>query len=138
MSWTNHVNELTKHVSQKLDQLIKIKHFLNAHSGKLFFHAHTQSVIDYVSTLWDAASAKTLKLIASIHKWVHKLTLLKSTTLTAHDYNVLDVLPLKLKLEFDKGIIMCKIVTGCASSMLKFNFHIRTDIHTNLQYLTLG
>ena len=52
LSWTNHVNELTKRDSQKLHQLAKIKHFLNAHARKLFFHAHIQPIIDYASTLW--------------------------------------------------------------------------------------
>ena len=42
LSWTNHVNELTKHVSQKLYQLSKIKHFLNTLARKHFFHAHIQ------------------------------------------------------------------------------------------------
>ena len=60
LSWTNHVNELTKRVSQKQYQLAKIKHFLNAHARKLFFHAHIQPIIDYVLTLWDSASANTL------------------------------------------------------------------------------
>ena len=46
LSWTTHVNELTN-VSQKLYQLAKIKHFLNAHARKLFFHAHIQPIIDY-------------------------------------------------------------------------------------------
>ena len=64
LSWTNHVlqvyticlgvNELTKRVSQKLYQLAKIIHFLNAHARKLFFHAHIQPIIDYASTLWDS------------------------------------------------------------------------------------
>ena len=61
LSWTNHVNKLTKRVSQKLNQLTKIKHFLNVHARKLFFHAHIQPIIDYASTLWDSASANTLK-----------------------------------------------------------------------------
>ena len=65
VSWTNHVNELTKRVSQKLYKLAKIKHFLNAHARKLFFHAHIQPVIDYASTLWDSASANTLKPLVS-------------------------------------------------------------------------
>ena len=111
-SWTNHVNELTKCVSQKLYQLTKIKHFLNAHAWKLFFHAHIQPIIDYASTLWDSASANTLKPLVNIHKQALKLTLLKSTSLTAHDYKLLDVLLLKLKLEFNKGIIIHKIVSG--------------------------
>ena len=34
LSWTNHVNEPTKRVSQKLYQLAIIKHFLNAHARK--------------------------------------------------------------------------------------------------------
>ena len=109
LSWTNHVNELTKRVSQKLYQLAKIKHFLNAHARKLFFmHIFNQSL----TMLQHSASAHILKPLVSIHKRALKLTLLKSTSLTAHDYKLLDVLPLKLKLEFNKGIIMHKIVPG--------------------------
>ena len=95
--------------------------FLNAHARKLFFYAHTQPIIDHASTLWDSASANTLKPVVSIHKQALKLTLLKSTSLTAHDYKLLDVLLLKLK--FNKGIIMHKIVFGYAPSNLKLNFH---------------
>ena len=131
LSWTNHVTELTKRVSQKLYQLAKIKHFLNAHARKLFFHAHIQPIIDYASTLWDSASANTLKPLVSIHKRALKLTLLKSTSLTAHDYKPLDVLPLKLKLEFNKGIIMHKIVFGYAPSNLKLNFHSNQNRHSH-------
>ena len=47
---------------------------------------------------------------ASFHKRALKLTLIKSTTLTARDNKFLYVLPLKSKLEFNKGIIMHKIV----------------------------
>ena len=131
LSWTNHVNELTKRVSQKLYQLAKIKHFLNAHARKLFFHAHIQPIIDYASTLWDSACANTLKPLVSIHKRALKLTLLKSTSLTAHDYKLLDVLPLKLKLEFNKGIFMHKIVFGYAPSNLKLNFHSNQNRHSH-------
>ena len=61
-------------------------------------HAHIQLIIDYASTLWDFASANTLKPLVIIHKRALKLTLLKSTSLTAHDYELLDVLPLKIKI----------------------------------------
>ena len=131
LSWTNHINELTKLVSQKLYKLAKIKHFLNAHARKLFFHAHIQPIIDYASTLWDSASANTLKPLLSIHKRALKLTLLKSTSLTAHDYKLLDVLPLKLKLEFNKGIIMHKIVFGYVPSNLKSNFVSNQNRHSH-------
>ena len=129
LSWTNHVNELTERVSQKLYQLLKIKHFLNAHARKLFFHAHIQPIIDCASTLRDSASVNTLKPLVSIHKQALKLTLLKSTSLTAHDYKLLAVLPVKLKLEFNKGIIIHKIVSGYAPSNLKLNFHSNQNRH---------
>lgn len=51
VSWTNHVNELTKRVSQKLYQLSKIKTILYAHARRAFFHAYIQSIIDYAYTL---------------------------------------------------------------------------------------
>ena len=80
LSSKNRVNELTKRVSQKLYQLWKIKHFLNAHARKVFvfFNAHIQSIVEHVSILWDSASAKTLKPLANINKRSLKLTLLNT------------------------------------------------------------
>ena len=43
--------------------------------------------------------------------------------MTDHDYKLLDVVPLKLKLAFNKDIIMHKIVSGYGPSNLKLNFH---------------
>ena len=51
--------------------------------------------------------------------------------MTAHDYELLDVLPLQLKLEFNKGIIMHKIVSGYAPSNLKLNFHSNQKRHSH-------
>ena len=51
LSWTPHVNSLCKKISIKTFQLSKIKHFVNFHARKVFFHAHIQSLIDYGSTL---------------------------------------------------------------------------------------
>ena len=103
----NALLQLKQTGTQGLDDLdgkiIKIKHFLNAHARKLFFHAHIQPIIDSASTLWDSASANTLKPLVSIHKRALKLTLLKSTSLTENDYKLLDVLPLRLKLKFNNN-----------------------------------
>ena len=82
--------------------------FSNCSHSNFFYHSHIQPIIDYASTLWSSAGTNTLKPLASIHKRAVKLTLLKSTSLAAHGYKVLDVLPLKLKLEFNKDTIMRK------------------------------
>ena len=58
--------------------------------------------------LKHSASANTLKPLATIHKRALKLTLLKSTSLTAHDYKVLDVLPLKLTWNLIKALLCIK------------------------------
>ena len=129
LSWTNHVNYLTKRNSQKLYQLLKIKHFINAHARKHFFHVHIQSIVDYASTLWDSASANILKPFSSIHRRALKLILLKFTTLTAHDYKSLDILQLKPKLEYNDGIVMHKIVTGSTPSTLIANFCTNRNRH---------
>ena len=78
-----------------------------------------------------SASANTLKHIKTSQKRALKLTLLKSTSLTAQDYKLLDVLPLKLKLEFNKGIIVHKIVSGYTPSNLKLNFHSNQNRHSH-------
>ena len=59
LSWKNHASELTKRISQKLYQLSKIKHFLNAHAQKQFFHAHIQSTIYYASTMRTHSKPRT-------------------------------------------------------------------------------
>ncbi len=51
--------------------------------------------------------------------------------MTAHGYNVLDVLPLKLKLELNKDNIMRKIVTPYAPTTRKFNFHSNQNRHSH-------
>ena len=93
-----------------------------------FMHISNQSLTMLQHS--GTANANTLKPLVSIRKRALKLTFLKSTSLTAHDYKHLDVLPLKLKLEFNKGVIMHKIVSGHAPSNLKL-IQIRTDLHTN-------
>jgi len=94
-SWSSNVTALCKSISKKIYQLSKIKHILNFHARKLFFHAHIQSILDYGSKLWDTASANTLQPLVSLHKRALKAILLKTTTLAISDYNVLSIFLLK-------------------------------------------
>ena len=126
LSWSEHIITLCKKVSQKIFQLSKIKHFLNRHARKQFFHAHVQSQIDYASTLWDSASANVLKPLESIYKRALKLILLKSISLTPGDYVSVDVLPLKLRLQFNKAITMQKVMTGSAPPLISKLFQVDT------------
>ena len=130
LSWYHHIHNLCKLIAPKVYQLSKIKHFLDFHSRKLFFQAHIQSSIDYASTLWDSASANTMKHLLSLHKRALKLILLKNTTLSKTDYNQLNILPLQSRLKYNKGLMMHKIMTGKAPPTLNDKFSIVNSRNT--------
>ena len=71
--WSLHITYFCKVISSKVFQLSEIKHFLNFHARKLFFHAHIQACLDYESTLWDLACISTLKPLVSHHRRALKL-----------------------------------------------------------------
>ena len=80
--------------------------------------------MDYSSSLWDTASAKTLKQLGRLHKRAIKLVLQKTTSLTDDDYKSLNVLPIYKRLNFNKGILMHKIITGKVPPYLTNSFSI--------------
>ena len=137
LSWSAHISSLSKLVSQKIFQLSKIKNFLNFHSRKLFFHAHIQSHTDYASTLWDSASANALKPLESSYKRGVKLILLKKNSLLVSDYLSADILPLKLRLENNKAIMMYKVINGYAPPMILRNFSVDSFNHSKRLILPL-
>ena len=117
-------------ISKKVYQLSKIKHFENLHAEKLFFHAHIQSIIDYGSTLWDSARANTLKPLVSLHKTALKANLLKKhTTLAISDYNFSVILPLKERLNYNKGVLIHKIMSGKVPPSLRAKFSLNQSRH---------
>ena len=129
LSWSDHLTHLGKRLSQKIYQLTKIKHFLDINSRKIFFSAHILSLIDYASTLWDNASDTNFKIIKRVHKRALKLILLKSTSLTISDYKTLNILPLKLRLHFNKCVYMYNIMNGNAPKKLHQCFTINPNRH---------
>ena len=110
LTWSSHVNRLSKSLASKVYQLNKIKHFLNLQARKMFYYSFIQSAIDYSSTLWDLSSANSLKPLTSIHKRAVKVTANKSISLTSSDYKTFNILPLNSKLLFNKGMLMHKIL----------------------------
>ena len=121
---------LCKSISKKNCQLSKIKHFLNLHARKLFLHAHIQSIIDYGSTLRDLASANTLKPLANLHKRALKAILLKITTVAISDYNVLSILPLSERLNYNKEVLIHKIMSGKVPPSLTAKCSINKSRHS--------
>ena len=114
---------LCKSIFKKIYQLSKIKHFLN-------FHSDIQSIIDYGSTLWDLANANTLKSLVSLHKRALKAILLKNTTLVSSDYNFLSILPLKERLNYNKGVLIHKIMSRKVPPSLRAKLSLNQSWHS--------
>ncbi len=84
---------------------------------------HILSSINYCSTLFDSASANTMKPLISMYKRALKAVLLKSTSLDMSDYKTLGILPLKLMLSINKGVFMQKIIHGTVPRNISSKFH---------------
>ena len=125
-------------MSTEVFQLPKIKHFANFHPRKTFFSAHSHSLIDYGSTLWDSASKNCLKLLHSLCKRAIKLVLLKRSSLEQGDYNLLNILPLHTSLKYNKGIYMQKIIAGNATPSLTRLFPTNSFREQNIRSISLG
>ena len=108
-----------------------MKHFLNPHSRKLFFFAYIQSIIDYVSTIWDSSSENILKPLCSLHRRALKLIKCNSSTLNVTEYKKLDILPLRSKLYFNKAVVMYKIMSGNAPPSLIAKFTSNNARHSH-------
>lgn len=131
LSWSQHVMMTCKTLSKKIHQLSRIKHFLNKHCRKLFFHAYIEPHVNYASTIWDSASENVLKQLMSLHRRALKLIHLKSSSLTVSDYKDLDILPFKWKLIHNKALFMFKIMSGFAPPYLKQRFLTSTIRNNN-------
>jgi hypothetical protein len=129
LSWSNHIQHLSKKVSKKTYQLSRIKHFLNEHARKIFFTAHIQSAIDYASTLWDAASGNIMKPLNSLHRRAIKSVLLKPK-INQDDYKYLGILPLSQRLQLNKLLFVHRIINRKAPHTLCSQLKFKTSRHS--------
>ena len=127
LSWSNHASSLSKKLSRKVFQLNRIKHFLDQHTRRLFFHAYILPDIDYASTCWDLASQNCLKPLFRMYKRSIKLILLKSSSLLPVDYKELNILPFDIRCRFNKGVLMYKIMNSLSPPYLSEKFKIQQN-----------
>ena len=109
LSWSMYLDELTNRISNKVNQLSIIKHFLDRRCRKLYFHAYIQSIIDYASTLWDEAYKIHLQPLTQVYSRAIKQVLMESSSLEPNDYKDIDILPLEQKLLLNKASLLHKI-----------------------------
>ena len=123
LNWHSHLNSLAKRLSRNVYLLSRLKKYATKDALKLFFEAHINSFVNYVSTLWDNCSGEYMKRINSIHRRAIKLLLPNANTSTDDKFKILNILPLEKQLFFNKAVITHKIYYDKAppylSSLLK-------------------
>ena len=139
LSWASLVTAFCKSASKKIYQLSIIKHFLDLHARKkkkkCTYSIHRRLRIDTVGL----SKCKYSQTLVNLHKRVLKAILLKTTTLTISDYNFLSVLSLKERLNYNKGVLIHKIMSGKVPPSLMSNFSRNQSRHSgklNIPILT--
>ena len=79
------------------------------------------------------------KPFVSLHKKVLKTVLCKTITLTISDYNFLSILPLKERLDYNKGVLIHSIMSRKVSPTLMAKFSLTShDIPKSSTYQSIG
>ena len=137
LTWNQHIESLTKLISQKVHQLRKIKNYLNESGKKAFYFSHIQSHIDYCSTVWDGCSADHLKKLNSLHRRSMKLISIESFDQTDDLYQHLKILPLMKLFYYNKAKFVHKILFKNAPNYLLTLFTSNTRHSERLKVLEL-
>ena len=137
LQWQPHINKICKTVSKKLYLLSRIKTVIDLPTRKLFYNAYIKPHFDYVSNLWDGCSENQFKKLNSLHRRAAKLILSDQNITNDERLVVLNMLPLKKTLFFNKSIFMFKIINSDSPRYLhdlfKFTNNPYGDRKKNLQ-----
>ena len=118
LNWHSHLNSLAKRLSRNVYLLSRLKRFATKDALKLFFEAHINSFVNYVSTVWDSCSGEYMKRINSIHRRAIKLILPDQKLNTDEKFKALNILSLEKQLFYNKAVITHKIYHDKAPSYL--------------------
>ena len=136
LSWHSHLDSLTKRLSTNTYLLSRLKKYANNKALKLFFEAHINSFVNYVSTLWDNVSGEYMKRLNAVRRRAVKLLNTDQNISTDDKFEMLKILPLNKQLTFNKAIIAHKIYHNKAPPYLSPLFKKATDRYGSVR-LTL-
>ena len=119
LNWHDQIYSLSKKMSTNIFLLSQLKKFASQKSLKLFFEAHINSHINYISTVWDGCGEEYLKKINSLHRRGIKKIITNQQLTTEQKYKSLNILPFYKQLKYNKAIITHKIYLNLCPPYLK-------------------
>ena len=125
ISWTEHVDTLSKRVSSRIGLMSRIKNYLDSSTSKLIYNAIVLPLLDYYDIVWDCCNASSKAKLQSLQNRACKVILKSEPPQSKW-------LTLEERRRFHKAIVMYKCFT--VLSILKYTTTILEE-RTFLQFL---
>ena len=127
LTWSNQTTFISNKIASKVYQLNCIKNFLDLSTRKLFYFAYIQPYLDYCSTVWSHCCKSHLIRLCSLQKRSFKLILKSDQYNLEKMTELLNILPLNIKIIFNDCILLHKIIHGSAPPYLSFLISLQSS-----------
>ena len=131
LSWKMQVEQALKKCNTQLYLLLRIKHFLNLATRKLFFNAYILPQLDYCCTIWGNCGDDLLNKVVKLQKRAARVILDKDfDTPTSELFKELNWMTFPERIRYKKAILMYKLINNTSPEYLSSKFciaHTTTD-----------
>ena len=128
LNFNKHVDTVCKSISSKLALLRRIKRYLPVEYRKLFYNAYILTSLDYCLTIWGNASKTQIERLHKLQKCAARIILDAAPDAPSQPlFTELNWLNIYERLEYNKGILMFKILHGLAPPYLRNLFTFQSS-----------
>ena len=137
LNFNKHVDTVCKSISSKLALLRRIKRYLPTEYRKLFYNAYILPSLDYCLTIWGNTSKTQVERLHKLKKCAARIILDASPYAPSQPlFTELNWLNIYERIEYNKGILMFKILHGSAPSYLRNLFTFQSS--NNYQFRSIS
>ena len=133
LSWAIQVESTIKKCNSLLHLLNRIKQFLSVPVRKMFYNAYILPHLDYCCTIWGNTNNELTKLLVEFQKRAARSILDESIeTPSSQLFSHLNWMTFPQRVEYQKAILMYKIMHNLAPTYLSELVHYTNEIHNHV------
>ena len=137
LNFNKHVDTVCRSISSKLALLRRIKRYLPVEYRKLFYSAYILPSLDYCLTIWGNTTKTHIERLHKLQKCAARIILDAAPDAPSQPlFNQLNWLNIYERIEYNKGILMFKILHGLAPSYLRNLFTFQSS--NNYQFRSIS
>ena len=131
LKWSNHIEIISKKVSQKIGVLKRIKQYTNKKTLTTLYNALILSQIDYCSSMWVKTDQKLINKIQILQNRIARIILGKGT----RDAYVIDLFKelkwhnVEQRSQYFKATLVFKCIHGLVPGYLEGTFRANANLH---------